>query len=60
MAGHAFAGDLSKFEELGIKIDYSGDVKFMQVPIAGSPAFIKEWVDSKMGIIKKYCKAYPG
>ena len=25
----------------------------MQVPIAGSAAFITEWVESKMGIISK-------
>ena len=60
LAGHAFAGDLSKFVELGIKIDYSGDVKFMQVPIAGSPAFIKEWVATKMGIIKKILQGLSG
>ena len=52
LAGHQFAGDLSKFIEMGIKVDYSGNVKFMQVPIAGSAQLIKDWVGYKMGIIK--------
>ena len=52
LAGDQFTGDLSKFVELGITIDYSGNVKFMQVPIAGSTQFIKDWVAYKMGIIK--------
>ena len=53
LAGDGFYGDLSKFERLGIKVDYSKNVKFMQVPIIGSPEFIRAWVEQKMRIIKK-------
>ena len=53
LAGDAFDGDLEEFKRMGIKVDYSGNVKFMQVPIVGSEAFIKEWVGAKMGIIKR-------
>ena len=60
LAGRRFTGDLSKFTELGIPIDYSGNVKFMQVPIAGTPEFIREWVTYKMGIVKKILKGIAG
>eukprot|EP00973_Karenia_brevis_P086630 12013269-Karenia_brevis.AAC.1 len=30
LGGQAFQGDLSEFERMGIKVDYSGNVKFMQ------------------------------
>ena len=33
-AGDAFAGDVTGFQQLGIKVEWSGNVKFMQVPIA--------------------------
>ena len=51
---------MSKFEELGIKIDYSGNVKFMQVPISGTREFINEWVATKMGIIKGVMEGIKG
>ena len=38
---------------MGISVDYSGNVKLMQVPIAGDSEFLREWVDTKMGIIKR-------
>ena len=60
LAGDRFTGDLSKFIELGCKIDYSGNVKFMQVPVVGSPAFVKEWVGQKMGIIRKILEGVKG
>ena len=53
MAGNRFPGDLSRFVELGATIDYSCNVKFTQVPIAGSAEFVMEWVAAAMGIIKK-------
>ena len=53
LAGRAFTGGLSKFERLGIKVDYSQNVKFMQVPVVGSGEFVREWVEYKMGIIKR-------
>ena len=53
LAGRAFTGDLSKFERLGIQVDYSQNVKFMQVPVVGSGEFVREWVEYKMGIIKR-------
>ena len=49
----SFSGDLSRFVALGVKIDYSCNVKFMQVPIAGSAEFVREWVATKMGVINK-------
>ena len=36
LAGRAFTEYLSKFERLGAKVDYSQNVKFMQVPVVGS------------------------
>ena len=36
LAGELFQGDLSGFEELGIEIDWSGNVLFMRVPIVGA------------------------
>jgi len=60
LAGERFTGDLSKFTDLGITVDYSGNVKFMQVPIAGSEAFIREWLQYKMGIIKKILEGIRG
>ena len=60
LAGDRFSGDLSRFVELGITIDYSCNVKFMQVPIAGSAEFVREWVASKMGIIKKILQGVSG
>ena len=57
LAGQRFnetqARELDGFRQLGVNIDYSGNVKFMQVPIVGDSEFIKEWVEAKMGIIKK-------
>ena len=52
LAGQHFVGDLSRFAALGIAIDYSGNVKFMQVPVVGSAGFVQEWVANKMGVIK--------
>ena len=53
LAGEGFQGDLSGFEELGIEIDWSGNVLFMQVPTAGTVAFVKEWAAEKMKNISK-------
>ena len=53
LAGRGFQGDLSGFERMGIKVDWTGNVKFMQVPIAGSPQFINEWAEQKMNHIRK-------
>ena len=60
LAGAGFTGDLSKFVELGIPIDYSGNVKFMQVPIAGSSGFLREWATYKLGIIQKILEGIGG
>ena len=60
LAGERFRGDLSRFIELGITIDYTGNVKFMQVAIAGSAAFIREWINQKMGIIRKILEGIRG
>ena len=38
LAGQQFVGDLSRFAALGIAIDYSGNVKFMQV-LLNNPRF---------------------
>ena len=32
----------------------------MQVPIAGSPEFVKEWVATKIGIIKRILQGVAG
>jgi len=60
LAGDRFSGDLSKFAALGIPVDYSGNVKFMQVPIVGSPEFMREWATQKLGIIKKILEGIRG
>ena len=60
LAGERFTGDLSKFTDLGITVDYSGNVKFMQVPIVGSEAFIREWLQYKLGIIKNIFEGIRG
>eukprot|EP00973_Karenia_brevis_P037079 5112184-Karenia_brevis.AAC.1 len=60
LAGNSFDGDVSEFERLGISVDYSGNVKFMQVPVVGDEGFIKEWVGTKMGIIKKVFEGLRG
>ena len=43
VAGQLFDGELEGYRQLGIKVDLSGNVVFMKVPIAGSAAFCKEW-----------------
>jgi len=60
LAGDQFRGDLSKFVALGIPVDYSGNVKFMQVPIVGSAAFFREWATYKLGIIKGILEGISG
>ena len=60
LAGQRFSGDLTRFIELGIPVDYSGNVKFMQVPIVGSTQFIREWAECKLGIIKKILEGIRG
>jgi len=60
LAGDRFSGDLSRFVALGVKIDYSCNVKFMQVPIAGSAEFVREWVATKMGVVKKILQGVSG
>ena len=53
VAGQLFDGDLEGYRQLGIKVDLSGNVVFMKVPIAGSAAFCKEWGRLKMVEIRK-------
>eukprot|EP00973_Karenia_brevis_P071577 9945294-Karenia_brevis.AAC.1 len=53
LSGDRFTGDMSGFERLGIKVDYSGNLKFMQVPVVGDDEFLAAWVEAKMGIIRK-------
>eukprot|EP00973_Karenia_brevis_P092414 12412320-Karenia_brevis.AAC.1 len=53
LAGQEFQGNLQEFRDMGVQIDYTGDVKFMQVPVVGSAAFVGEWAAQKMGIIKR-------
>jgi hypothetical protein len=60
MAGQKFLGDLSGFEEMGIEVDWSGNVLFMQVPIVGSQAFMEEWATDKMKDIKKVLEGLRG
>eukprot|EP00973_Karenia_brevis_P024177 3337719-Karenia_brevis.AAC.1 len=60
LAADGFTGDVSEFERLGISVDYSGNVKFMQVPIAGDGDFFREWVDAKMGIIRRVLEGLRG
>eukprot|EP00973_Karenia_brevis_P057578 8008662-Karenia_brevis.AAC.1 len=38
LAGQDFTGDVSAFERMGITVDYSCNVKFMQVPMSGMRA----------------------
>ena len=52
--------ELDGFRQLGVKIDYSCNVKLMPVPIVGDAAFIAEWVDAKMGIIRKVLEGLKG
>eukprot|EP00973_Karenia_brevis_P021528 2959192-Karenia_brevis.AAC.1 len=60
MAGEEFVGDVSEFQRMGITVDYSGNVKFMQVPVVGNREFIAEWVKSKMGIIRRVLEGLRG
>ena len=60
LAGQNFQGDLSGFEELGIEVDWSGNVLFMQVPIVGSLAFMEEWAAGKMKDISKVMEGLRG
>eukprot|EP00973_Karenia_brevis_P032808 4528898-Karenia_brevis.AAC.1 len=60
LAGGQFTGDVSGFERLGIKVDYSGNLKFMQIPIVGDDGFIAEWVETKMGIIRRVLEGLRG
>ena len=39
---------LKNFEELGITIDYNQNIKFMKVPVMGSPEFIQKYIDEKI------------
>lgn len=57
LAGHRFRGHLSRFEQLGSKMHYSGNVSFMQVPIVGHSAFVEEWAEQTLAII---CKVLVG
>ena len=41
LVGDQCTADLNGFRELGIKVDCSGNVKFMQVPIVGGDAFVR-------------------
>jgi hypothetical protein len=60
LAGRRFTGDLTRFTDLGITVDYSCNVKFMQVPIVGDAGFLEAWVGQKMGIIKKVLEGVSG
>jgi hypothetical protein len=60
LAGERFTGDLTKFTDLGIKVDYSGNLKFMQVPIVGDAVFLREWGEQKMGVIRKILEGVRG
>eukprot|EP00973_Karenia_brevis_P032578 4496591-Karenia_brevis.AAC.1 len=60
LAGQDFTGDVSSFERMGITVDYSCNVKFMQVPVVGYEGFIAEWVGTKMGIIKRVLEGLRG
>ena len=60
LAGERFSGELDGFRRLGVKIDFSCNVKFMQVPIVGDASFIEEWADAKMGIIKNVLEGVKG
>ena len=46
-SGGNVQGDLNGFEELGIKVDWLGNVLLMQVPIVGTVVFMKEWAAEK-------------
>ena len=39
-------GVLAGLERLGVKVDYSVNIKFMKVPVVGSDEFFKEWVEN--------------
>eukprot|EP00973_Karenia_brevis_P078574 10907959-Karenia_brevis.AAC.1 len=60
LAGDGFTGDVSEFERLGITVDWSGNVKFMQVPIVGDERFVRDWVNTQMGIIKRVLNGIRG
>ena len=60
LAGELFQGDLSGFEKLGIEIDWSGNVLFMQVPIVGTLVFMKEWAAEMMKDITKVLEGLRG
>jgi hypothetical protein len=57
LAGRGFCEterrELDGFRQLGVKIDYSCNVKFMQVPVTGNGDFMREWAASKMDIIRR-------
>ena len=53
LAGDACTVDLSGFSALGIKVDRSGNLMFMKVPVVGSTTFVKEWADAKIEYIMK-------
>ncbi len=54
LAGDRFHGDLSKFERLGIKVDYSRNVKFMQVPKVGSQRSSQSGLSKQIGLSRRY------
>eukprot|EP00973_Karenia_brevis_P092827 12414287-Karenia_brevis.AAC.1 len=45
---------------LDIKVAYSGNLKFMQVPIVGDEGFVGEWVETKTGIIRRVLEGLRG
>ena len=53
LAGDNFRGDLSGFIALGIKVNTTGNLMFMKVPVVGNAAFVKERASSKMEYIGK-------
>ena len=60
LAGNRFVGDLSGFRRLGITVDFSCNVKFMQVPIVGDSTFLEEWAGQKMDIIRGVLEGIKG
>ena len=60
LACDRFTKDLTKFTNADITVDYSGNAKSMQVPIVGSAGFFAEWVEHKMGVIRKVLEGVRG
>ena len=55
LAGRQFTGDVSDFERLGIKVDSSGNLKFMQVPIVGMMVLSPSGCRIRWELSGRYC-----